>query len=87
MAAGTKTMYGHIPKETGADLLGREFKDDDLGNCLVTAIEQHDGVHVVWYRPVSSASGDEEYSSVEEVREWVQKTENLKHVTKSLEER
>jgi hypothetical protein len=93
-------MYNHIfkrrkPVETGADLLGRFFKDDDLGDCLVTAMVPYNGhgPHVIRYRPVSSAPGDdEEYSSVEEVRGWVQKTETSimetdKHIPTSLEER
>jgi hypothetical protein len=56
----------------GHEMLGQEFIDSELGECVVTRTGNHESAAVLWYQ--SSAGGSENFSSLKEVRAWVRGT-------------
>jgi hypothetical protein len=60
--------------DNGADLLSSDF-DDEGSHWTVTKTGDYEGSPVLYYR--NKANGDEECSSVPEVRTWVNQTNNV----------
>jgi hypothetical protein len=58
-------------RDTGADLIGADF-DDEGSRWTVSKTGEYDGTPVLYYR--HKENGTEEYSSVAEVRTWVNQT-------------
>jgi hypothetical protein len=58
--------------DTGEDLLGLQFLDDDIW-WTIKDFGTHDGHQVLWY--TNNENGQEEKSSVKEVREWYNRTQ------------
>jgi hypothetical protein len=59
-------------KDTGEDLLGLQFLDDDVW-WTIKDFGTHDGHQVLFY--TNNDNGQEEKSSVKEVREWYNRTQ------------
>jgi hypothetical protein len=72
LEASRKRIREEVQVDTGEELVGKGFYDDDLGLCTVTEWETHNGHQVVWYKHSrTDSSGEfESCSSVVEVREW-----------------
>ncbi len=62
-----------VEVDTGEDMIGKHFYDDELGFCEVMRVGVHDNHRVLWYKhqdDTKTGTNDESFSSVEEVREW-----------------
>ncbi len=59
-------------QDTGEDLIGLQFEDDDTW-WTITEHGTHDGDLVLWYK--NNETQEEEKSSVQEVREWYNRTQ------------
>ena len=70
--ASRKRIREEVQVDTGEELVGKGFYDDDRGLCTVTEWGTHNGHQVVWYKHSrADSSGEfESCSSVVEVREW-----------------
>jgi hypothetical protein len=66
--------------DKGEDLVGLDFEDDGH-NWTITEIGTYDDHPVLYYK--NKATGEEEKSSVKEVRQWYNKT-HLKQATNSI---
>jgi hypothetical protein len=63
------TSLTHI--DTGEDLIGLLF-EDNYYTWTITHLGTHEEAPVLWYK--NNDNGDEEYSSVAEVRTWYNRT-------------
>ncbi len=62
------------PKDTGEDLIGQTFTDDNE-TFIITQCSHHDGVDCVDY--ISTSTKEETYSTIPEVRKWIRQTKIL----------
>ncbi len=66
--------------DTGADLVGRDFEDEGQ-TWTITETGNYDDDPVLYYK--SKTTGEEEKSSVKEVRQWYNRT-NLRQAANSI---
>jgi len=60
--------------DDGADLVGKSWEDEELGPCTVTGRCTVDGCRALEYSYEEDGSTEETYSSVAEVREWIEES-------------